>query len=93
MPNDVHNGGGVKVRNPICWFEIEDFLDYMLVHRNPSGIQRVERAILAQIETHYVPRSQAAGCRLNRLTHEFEPVDLSFLLDTVDWQQVYQRQT
>ena len=77
-----------RANNSICWFEIDDFLSYIQAHENPSGIQRVEREILTQLQIHYVPRNQAAACRLNKATHEFEPVDLSFLLDTtVDWRQ------
>jgi len=74
--------------NPVCWFEVGDFLDYMRNHRTPSGIQRVEREILTRIEIDHVPSGRAAACRLDRLSHEFEPVDLSFLTDpVVDWMQ------
>lgn len=74
--------------NPVCWFEVADFLDYVQKHPAPSGIQRVEREILTRLEMDYVPSARAAACRLDPLTHAFEPVDLSFLLDpAVDWSQ------
>jgi len=67
---------------------VSDFLDYVERHPTPSGIQRVEREVLTRLEMDYVPSGRAAGCRLDRLRHEFEPVDLSFLLDpAIDWMQ------
>ena len=60
-------------RQPIIWFEVEDFIRYFDHFRNPSGVQRVSFEIYRAAETLYGPSGCVRFCRLsvyNKQLHE-----------------------
>jgi glycosyltransferase involved in cell wall biosynthesis len=54
-----------KSRQPIIWFEVEDFLRYFDHFRNPSGVQRVSFEIYRVAKTLYGPSGRVRFCRLS----------------------------
>ena len=54
-----------KTRQPVIWFEVEDFLRYFDHFRNPSGVQRVSFEIYRAAETLYGPGGRVRFCRLS----------------------------
>jgi glycosyltransferase involved in cell wall biosynthesis len=54
-----------RTRNPVIWFEVEDFLRYFDHFRNPSGVQRVSFEIYRAAEALYGPSGRVRFCRLS----------------------------
>jgi glycosyltransferase involved in cell wall biosynthesis len=54
-----------KTRNPVIWFEVEDFLRYFDHFRNPSGVQRVSFEIYRAAKALYGPSGRVNFCRLS----------------------------
>jgi glycosyltransferase involved in cell wall biosynthesis len=53
-----------KIRQPVIWFEVEDFLRYFDHFRNPSGVQRVSFEIYRAAKTLY-GSERVRFCRLS----------------------------
>src|SRR5262245_42753811 len=54
-----------KTRQPVIWFEVEDFLRYFDHFRNPSGVQRVSFEIYRAARTLYGLSERVRFCRLS----------------------------
>jgi glycosyltransferase involved in cell wall biosynthesis len=54
-----------NTRQPVIWFEVEDFLRYFDHFRNPSGVQRVSFEIYRAAKTLYGPCGPVRFCRLS----------------------------
>src|SRR6266481_4322 len=73
-----------KAREPVIWFEVEDFLRYFDHFRNPSGVQRVSFEIYRAATTLDGLSGRVRFCRLsvysNRLdTVGFEAIRSAYL--------------
>jgi hypothetical protein len=67
-----HSGG--KNRQPVVWFEVEDFLRYFDHFRNPTGLQRVPFEIFVEAEKLYGQTGRVRFCRLSVYTKQFQAV-------------------
>ena len=54
-----------KSRQPVIWFEVEDFVRYFDHFRNPSGVQRVSFEMYRAAETLYGVSGYVRFCRLS----------------------------
>jgi glycosyltransferase involved in cell wall biosynthesis len=54
-----------ETRQPVIWFEVEDFLRYFDHFRNPSGVQRVSFEIYRAATTLYGHSGRVRFCRLS----------------------------
>jgi hypothetical protein len=52
-------------REPVIWFEVEDFLRYLDHFRNPSGVQRVQFEIYREAKTLDGISDRVRFCRLS----------------------------
>jgi hypothetical protein len=73
-----------KTRNPVIWFEVEDFLRYFDHFRNPSGVQRVSFEIYRAAKALYGPSGRVRFCRLSvysKRLHSigFDPIRSAYL--------------
>jgi glycosyltransferase involved in cell wall biosynthesis len=71
-------------REPVIWFEVEDFLRYFDHFRNPTGVQRVPFEIYLEAERLYGLTGRVRFCRLSLYTKQirttnFEVVKAAFL--------------
>jgi glycosyltransferase involved in cell wall biosynthesis len=60
-----------KSRQPVIWFEVEDFLRYFDHFRTPTGLQRVPFEIFVEAERLYGGSGRVRFCRLSAYTNEF----------------------
>ena len=68
---------GVSVgndRQPVVWFEVEDFIRYFDHFRNPTGLQRVAFEIFVEAERIYGPSGRIRFCRLSVYNKQFMPI-------------------
>ena len=71
----VEGDGRVRQnRQPVVWFEVEDFLRYFDHFRNPTGLQRVPFEIFVEAERLYGSTGRVRFCRLSVYTKQFKPV-------------------
>jgi glycosyltransferase involved in cell wall biosynthesis len=63
-----------KTRQPVIWFEVEDFLRYFDHFRNPSGMQRVPFEIYRAAETLYGLSGRVRFCRLSVYSNRLHTV-------------------
>jgi glycosyltransferase involved in cell wall biosynthesis len=61
-------------RQPVVWFEVEDFLRYFDHFRNPTGLQRVPFEIFVEAERLYGGSGRVRFCRLSVYAKQFEAV-------------------
>src|SRR5262249_47523559 len=61
-------------RQPVIWFEVEDFLRYFDHFRNPSGMQRVPFEIYRVAETLYGLSGRVRFCRLSVYSNRLHTV-------------------
>ena len=54
-----------RTRQPVIWFEVEDFLRYFDHFRNPTGVQRVSFEIYRAAKTLYGRSERVRFCRLS----------------------------
>jgi glycosyltransferase involved in cell wall biosynthesis len=66
--------GARKTRQPVIWFEVEDFLRYFDHFRNPTGIQRVSFEIYRAAKTLYGRSERVRFCRLSVYSKRLHPV-------------------
>ena len=52
-------------REPVIWFEVEDFLRYFDHFRNPTGLQRVPFEIYVEAVRLYGSSGRVRFCRLS----------------------------
>jgi glycosyltransferase involved in cell wall biosynthesis len=76
--------GAGAVRQPVVWFEVEDFLRYFENFPNPTGLQRVAFEIYAEAERLYGPAGRVKFCRLNVYTRQFMPADFDAIVAAYD---------
>ena len=62
-------------RQPVIWFEVEDFLRYLDHFRNPSGVQRVQFEIYRVAKTLDGISDRVRFCRLSIYSKRLQPVD------------------
>jgi glycosyltransferase involved in cell wall biosynthesis len=61
-------------REPVVWFEVEDFLRYFDHFRNPTGLQRVPFEIFVEAERLYSKTGRVRFCRLSVYTRQFRAI-------------------
>ena len=61
-------------RQPVVWFEVEDFLRYFDHFRNPTGLQRVPFEIYVEAERLYGSTGRVRFCRLSAYTKRFQAI-------------------
>ena len=69
-----------KDRQPVVWFEVEDFLRYFDHFRNPTGLQRVPFEIFVEAEKLYGRTGRVRFCRLSVYTKQFQPVGFDAII-------------
>lgn len=67
-------------REPVIWFEVEDFLRYFDHFDNPTGLQRVSLEILTEAERLYGAAGRARFCRLSVYTKKLTPIDFDAIV-------------
>src|SRR5271167_4242429 len=65
---------GDAERQPVVWFEVEDFLRYFDHFRNPTGLQRVPFEIYQEAERLYRGSGRVRFCRLSAYSRQLRPV-------------------
>src|SRR5215471_15252813 len=78
LPEDNDFSG--KIRRPVVWFEVEDFLRYFDHFRNPTGLQRVPFEILVEAQRLYARAGSVRFCRLSVYTRRFKPIDFETIM-------------
>jgi glycosyltransferase involved in cell wall biosynthesis len=63
-----------KKRQPVVWFEVEDFLRYFDHFRNPTGLQRVPFEIYSEAERLYGGSGRVRFCRLSMYSRQFQAI-------------------
>ncbi|HEX4409716.1 MAG TPA: glycosyltransferase family 1 protein [Xanthobacteraceae bacterium] len=61
-------------RQPVVWFEVEDFLRYFDHFRNPTGLQRVPFEIYLEAERLYGNSGRIRFCRLSAYSKQLNPI-------------------
>src|ERR1700679_3014851 len=61
-------------RQPVVWFEVEDFLRYFDHFRNPTGLQRVPFEIYLEAERLYGHSGRIRFCRLSAYSKQLLPI-------------------
>jgi glycosyltransferase involved in cell wall biosynthesis len=61
-------------RQPVVWFEVEDFLRYFDHFRNPTGLQRVPFEIYVEAARLYGDTGPVRFCRLSVYAKKFEAI-------------------
>jgi glycosyltransferase involved in cell wall biosynthesis len=67
-------------RQPVVWFEVEDFLRYFDHFRNPTGLQRVPFEIYVEAERLYGRAGRVRFCRLSVYTKQFQPIGFDAII-------------
>jgi len=71
-------------RQPVVWFEVEDFLRYLDHFRNPSGVQRVSFEIYRAAKTLDGLSERVRFCRLSIYSKRLQPVDFGEIRRSVE---------
>jgi glycosyltransferase involved in cell wall biosynthesis len=79
VPAVVHYGVGSS-RQPVVWFEVEDFLRYFDHFRNPTGLQRVPFEIFVEAEKLYGHSGHVKFCRLSAYTGQFQAIGFDAII-------------
>jgi glycosyltransferase involved in cell wall biosynthesis len=69
--------GDIRVRTnrePVIWFEVEDFLRYFDHFRNPTGLQRVPFEVFVEAERLYGRGGRVRFCRLSVYTKQLQAI-------------------
>ena len=61
-------------RQPVVWFEVEDFLRYFDHFRSPTGLQRVPFEIYLEAERLYGRSGRVRFCRLSAYSKQLRPI-------------------
>jgi glycosyltransferase involved in cell wall biosynthesis len=75
--------GDHRIRNdrqPVVWFEVEDFLRYFDHFRNPTGLQRVPFEIFVEAERLYGGTGRVRFCRLSVYTKRFRAIGFDAII-------------
>jgi glycosyltransferase involved in cell wall biosynthesis len=75
--------GDHRIRNdrqPVVWFEVEDFLRYFDHFRNPTGLQRVPFEIFVEAERLYGRTGRVGFCRLSVYTKQFQAIGFDTII-------------
>jgi len=67
-------------RQPVVWFEVEDFLRYFDHFRNPTGLQRVPFEIYVEAERLYGRSGRVRFCRLSLYTKQFRAIGFNAIM-------------
>jgi glycosyltransferase involved in cell wall biosynthesis len=67
-------------RQPVVWFEVEDFLRYFDHFRNPTGLQRVPFEIFVEAERLYGRTGRVRFCRLSAYTKQFQAIGFDAII-------------
>jgi glycosyltransferase involved in cell wall biosynthesis len=67
-------------RQPVVWFEVEDFLRYFDHFRNPTGLQRVPFEIYVEAERLYGGAGRVRFCRLSAYTKQFQAIGFDTII-------------
>ena len=67
-------------RQPVVWFEVEDFLRYFDHFRNPTGLQRVPFEIFVEAKRHYGGSGRVRFCRLSVYTKRFQAIGFDAIM-------------
>ena len=67
-------------RQPVVWFEVEDFIRYFDHFRNPTGLQRVAFEIFVEAERIYGPSGRIRFCRLSVYNKKFIPISFDAVI-------------
>jgi glycosyltransferase involved in cell wall biosynthesis len=67
-------------RQPVVWFEVEDFLRYFDHFRNPTGLQRVAFEMFVEAERLYGAGGRIRFCRLSIYSKKFVPIDFDVVV-------------
>lgn len=65
---------GERARQPVVWFEVEDFLRYFDHFRSPTGLQRVPFEIYLEAERLYGRSGRIRFCRLSAYSKQLCPI-------------------
>ncbi len=65
---------GDGARQPVVWFEVEDFLRYFDHFRSPTGLQRVPFEIYLEAERLYGRSGRIRFCRLSAYSKQLCPI-------------------
>jgi len=65
---------GDRGRQPVVWFEVEDFLRYFDHFRSPTGLQRVPFEIYLEAERLYGRSGRVRFCRLSAYSKQLRPI-------------------
>src|SRR5262249_8139383 len=68
-----------NTRQPVIWFEVEDFLRYFDHFRNPSGVQRVSFEIYRVAKTLDRISARVRFCRLSIYSKRLHTVDFGVI--------------
>ena len=81
LPSSLdRDGAGAEVervsrgREPVIWFEVEDFLRYFDHFRNPTGLQRLPFEIFVEDDRLYGGSGRVRFCRLSFYSKQFRTV-------------------
>jgi glycosyltransferase involved in cell wall biosynthesis len=69
-----------QTREPVVWFEVEDFLRYFDHFRNPTGLQRVPLEIYLEAERLYGRTGRVRFCRLSVYAKRFQAIDFDTVI-------------
>ncbi len=74
MIAEVSSDRVCEQRQPVVWFEVEDFLRYFDHFRNPTGLQRVPFEIYVEAARLYGDIGRVRFCRLSVYAKQFEAI-------------------
>src|SRR5215471_20179663 len=78
LPEDNDFSG--KIRRPVVWFEVEDFLRYFDHFRNPTGLQRVPFEIYLEADRLYGLTGRVRFCQLVLYTKQIRTTNFEVIL-------------
>jgi glycosyltransferase involved in cell wall biosynthesis len=78
--SDARENSVLKDREPVVWFEVEDFLRYFDHFPNPTGLQRVAFEIFVEAEKIYGPSGRIRFCRLSVYNKKFMPISFDAII-------------
>jgi glycosyltransferase involved in cell wall biosynthesis len=67
-------------RQPVVWFEVEDFVRYFDHFRNPTGLQRVAFEIFVEAQRLYGHSGRIRFCRLSVYSKRFMPIEFDEII-------------
>ena len=72
-------GASPAAREPVIWFEVEDFLRYFDHFRNPTGLQRVPFEIYVEAVRLYGGTGRVRFCRLSLYSKQLRPISFDII--------------